>query len=68
MEEHVDTQTVTLKAWHIALFKLQGLQPRLLHVISPLIRDWFALLMTPLGVPRGPHSDEPTISKRAHWH
>ena len=51
MEERVDTQTITLKAWRVALLKLRGLQPRLLHVISPLIRDWFALLMTHLGVP-----------------
>lgn len=50
MEERLDTQTVTLKAWRAALSRLQGLQSRLLHVISPLIRDWFTILMTPLGV------------------
>lgn len=51
IEERLDTQTVTLKAWRLALSRLQGLQSRLLHVISPLIRDWFTLLMTPIGVP-----------------
>jgi TATA-binding protein-associated factor len=51
MEERLDTRTVTLKTWRLALSRLQGLQPRLLHVISPLIRDWFTLLMTPIGVP-----------------
>lgn len=51
MEERLDTQTVTLKTWRAALSRLRGLHDRLLHVVSPFIRDWFTLLMTPLGVP-----------------
>lgn len=50
MEERADTQTITLKAQRITLLKLRGLQLLLLHVTSPLIRDWFALLMTHFGV------------------
>ncbi|KAF8321727.1 hypothetical protein DL93DRAFT_2209827, partial [Clavulina sp. PMI_390] len=50
LEERLDIQTLTLQTWRSVVSRLKLSASRLLEMMTPYLRDWFALLMNPLGV------------------
>lgn len=51
VEERLDVRDVTLQVWRLCITKLNGSPSRLQLTIGPLVRDWFTLIMAPLGTP-----------------
>ncbi len=51
VEDRLDVRDVTLRVWRLCIMKLNASPSRLQLTIGPLIRDWFTLIMAPLGTP-----------------
>jgi TATA-binding protein-associated factor len=51
VEERSDVRDLTLRAWRTAVLRLTANEARLLDTLGPLIREWFEVVMTPLGTP-----------------
>ena len=51
VEERSDVRDLTLQAWRAAVLRLKPNEARLLDTLGPLIREWFEVVMTPLGTP-----------------
>ncbi|KAF8334134.1 uncharacterized protein EI90DRAFT_3051180 [Cantharellus anzutake] len=51
VEDRTDVRGVTLQVWRMCIAKLDASPPRLQMTVGPFIRDWFSLVMAPLGTP-----------------